>query len=129
MKTLILTIFATLCITAAAAAQTSDTVTVRPGQQKTASHSRIRVKFISVTEDSRCPADVACVWAGNAKIQVKVSDRNGSKIIVMNTMGQSGDQFGSYAITLNELTPKRRSNGNIKPKDYRATITVTRLAR
>lgn len=33
----------------------------------------VSITFEKVVEDSRCPEGVQCVWAGNAKIQVKVS--------------------------------------------------------
>ena len=32
------------------------------------------VKFIKVLEDSRCPKDVTCVWAGQAKLLVEVTE-------------------------------------------------------
>ena len=32
----------------------------------------LKIEFDSVTEDSRCPKGVTCVWAGNAKILLKV---------------------------------------------------------
>ena len=30
------------------------------------------VRFVEVVEDSRCPADVECVWAGRAQVRVEV---------------------------------------------------------
>ncbi len=33
----------------------------------------VSIKFIKVLEDSRCPKDVTCVWAGQAKVLVEVS--------------------------------------------------------
>ena len=33
----------------------------------------LQIRFIGVPEDSRCPLDVECVWAGNAKIVLGVS--------------------------------------------------------
>src|SRR5690349_19932998 len=35
------------------------------------------VKFVGITEDSRCPKDVTCVWAGEVK--VKLAMRLGSQ--------------------------------------------------
>lgn len=31
-----------------------------------------QVKFVEVLSDSRCPKDVTCVWAGEAKVRVEV---------------------------------------------------------
>ena len=33
----------------------------------------VRIKVVSVENDSRCPADVQCVWAGNAEINLDVT--------------------------------------------------------
>jgi hypothetical protein len=32
------------------------------------------VKFIKVIEDSRCPKDVTCIWAGQAKVLVEITE-------------------------------------------------------
>ncbi|WP_108867892.1 hypothetical protein [Aquimarina aquimarini] len=34
------------------------------------------IKFIKVTEDSRCPTDMMCVWAGEAKIIIAIYKGN-----------------------------------------------------
>ena len=33
------------------------------------------VKFVKVLEDSRCPSDVTCIWAGQAKLLVEVTEK------------------------------------------------------
>ncbi len=45
------------------------------------------VKFREVISDSRCPKDVTCVWAGEAKVLVEVFENGnflGDKIIIIN---------------------------------------------
>jgi hypothetical protein len=42
----------------------------------------IRVKVLEVLEDSRCPPDVACVWAGRVRLRVAI---NGASEHVMGT--------------------------------------------
>ena len=32
-----------------------------------------RVTFEAVPEDSRCPTDAVCVWAGNARVSLRVT--------------------------------------------------------
>lgn len=91
----------------------------------------LRIKFISVKEDSRCPADVTCVWAGNAAVQLSVSLRGrGSKTLTLNTsksLPASGEnQYRGYKFKLVELSPYPRSNRKIAPGDYVATLLVTR---
>lgn len=36
------------------------------------------ITFLDVLEDSRCPSDVTCVWAGQAKVLVKITAKNGT---------------------------------------------------
>ena len=43
------------------------------GKTATVSGTGFRITFNRVTEDSRCPVDVTCIWAGDAKIELIVS--------------------------------------------------------
>ena len=112
-------------------AQKPETLVVKRGQQRSAVNGEVIIKFVSVIEDSRCPKDVNCVWAGNAKIEVLITDKNGgSKKAVMNTTtGQLGDQYNGWAIYLTSLTPAPKSGKTIKQRHYFATFNVTRLFR
>jgi len=131
MKTMFLTFLAILAIGAVALARNPETIVLKSGQQKPAAKGEITVKFVSVTEDSRCPADANCIWAGNATVQVKITSRNGgSKMSVMNTTtGPTGDQFNGWAIYLTSLTPSPNSRKALDPKKYVATFEIKRLTR
>ena len=131
MKTIIFTLIAILGLSTFAAAQSPDRLELKAGKEKTASRSKLKIKFISVLEDSRCPTGTQCVWAGNAKVKIRVtSKRMGTKEFELNTgMGAQGDQFDGYAINLESLTPSPTVNGKIDPKKYKAKLTITRLTR
>ena len=121
----------TLGLSAAAFAQATDTLTLKFGKQAKAHHSRLKIRFVEVSEDSRCPAGVACVWAGNARVKFEVTSRGGAtKTFEANTgVGPKGDQFDGWAIELVSLTPLPTTKGKPEPKRYTATFTVTRLQR
>jgi hypothetical protein len=128
MKTIIITAMLILGMATLVPAQKGESITLRTGQQKKAGHNDIRIKFISVVEDSRCPEKSACVWAGNAKVRIVVTDRHGSQTLTMNTnTGNHGDQYAGWAINLVDLTPKPA--GGIKQSSYRATFSISRLTR
>lgn len=130
MKAMILTLIATLGMAAVVSAQKNDTVTLRAGQQKKAAAGDITIKFVSVVEDSRPDPRSMQVRAGNAKIEIKISDRHGSMTAIVNTtMGPKGDQYGGYAINLISLAPQRTGGAKIKPSSYQAVFSVTRLQR
>lgn len=112
-------------------AQTSQRVTLRVGKQKKLSRSKLTIKFVSLVEDSRCPTGTNCVWAGNAKIKVKVTSARGeSKIFELNTnLGAKGDVLGGYQFNLESLTPHPAVNIRIDKNGYTATFSVQKLSR
>lgn len=132
MRIIFLTLVTILAFGSLAMAQKTETVTLKYGQQKKAANGEVILKFLSVIEDSRCPTDVDCIWSGNAKIVVLISDnRGGRKKSIMNTTtgGPLGDQHNGFAIYLTSLTPAPKSNKKIKQRSYVATFNVTRLFR
>lgn len=121
---------AILGISISASAQTSESFTLKNGKQITAKKSKLKIKFVSVIEDSRCPIGVNCVWAGNAKIKITVTSAQGEKTFEINTeTGPKGDQFGGYAINLVSLIPHPKAGVTLNPKKYQGKFTVTRLQR
>jgi hypothetical protein len=112
-------------------AQAQNQMQLRVGQQKSMANGKVRVKLISVTEDSRCPVNVDCVWAGNAKVTVQVVVRGGeTKILELNTnTREKGGTADAYRVQLESLTPARRSNRKIRQSDYRAIVSITKLMR
>ncbi len=79
---------------------------MKVGDQKSADRGRITVKFVSIVEDSRCPLDAKCVWAGNAKVKVAVSKgKMAPKFVELNT-GQDPNsvKLYGYKISLEGLT-------------------------
>ena len=142
MKTLLLTLVAILSIGATniSAAQKPETFrtenfkpetfALRSGTQRTVARGELTIKFVTVVEDSRCPVDVNCVWAGNAKIKLRVTDRRGrTKMMELNTNGEpKGDQFGRYNISLVNLTPKPAERRRT-PLRYNARLSIQRVSR
>ncbi len=111
-------------------AQDSDKFSIRCGRQKVSAKSGLTVKFVSVMDDSRCPEGVNCVWAGNAKIKVKISDARGTKEVEMNTtVGPQGDQYGGYAVRLVSLKPLPNQKGRPAHGAYVAEFSIAKLSR
>ena len=109
-------------------AQTTQQATVNVNQQKKFSRSKLTIKLVSV-EDSRCPRDVNCVWAGNAKAVFKISSSKGkSQTFNLNTnLEARAVKFEGYEIKLGEVTPYPRSSIEIKQNEYAVTFVVTKL--
>jgi hypothetical protein len=97
-----------------------------PGQS--ISYGPLAVRFIGVSADTRCPADVMCVQvvAGDATVVVETSASGGAtrhELLINNTAKRRVSDRG-FVIELTELSPTRFVNRPIDPADYRATIVV-----
>lgn len=46
---------------------------------KTLEANGVSVKFVEVVEDSRCPKDVSCIWAGRAIVKAEVSSEGNTE--------------------------------------------------
>ena len=87
----------------------------------------VRVKFVELVEDSRCPVDTNCIWAGNAKIKVRVTRNGRSRVIELNTMTKGADPvFAGYKFRLTDLDPDLRTNVRINRNGYVAKIKITK---
>jgi hypothetical protein len=50
-----------------------DTVTVKLGQREFTRDRTVELSYVRLVSESRCPANVVCVWQGDAAIQVKAA--------------------------------------------------------
>lgn len=115
-------------ITFAASPGSSETLEIVQGQKKTADRGRLTIKFVDILEDSRCPPNVQCVWAGNAKVRLAVSRGKASpKFIELNTgvYPQSMKLYG-YEIKLTGLTERVPDHMMLHDKEPVVTIVVTK---
>src|SRR4029453_14195399 len=58
---------------------------LKVGRAVTVKGTRLRIRFAAVENDSRCPADVMCVWAGNAAVRLQLGSGRGSNTVTLNT--------------------------------------------
>ena len=130
MKTLLLTVIFLTVPGGFVDARPRTTETLRLGinKEKVLPKSKLRVRFVSLIEDSRCPIDTKCVWAGNAKISVRISKNVHSQTVELNTnVRDNAVNVEGYSIKLIRLTPEPRSNVRINRNGYQATLEVEKL--
>lgn len=72
---------------------------------------------LQLLEDSRCPAEVNCVWAGQVRIKVRVTGGSWSKEMEL-TNGKPV-HVADGALTLINITPERRHAAATSKEDYR----------
>lgn len=103
---------------------------LKAGQQVMVKGTKLRIRFVAVENDSRCPSDVTCVWAGNAAVQLQLGSGRESKTVTLNTSKSpsfAGEtEFRGYKVKLVDLSPYPRSDRKIARRDYTATLVVSK---
>ena len=95
---------------------------LKPGESATIESTDLRVTFLSVLSDSRCPADALCVWAGDAVVALSV----GRTDVELRSTSAPETSLGAYRLRLERVEPYVYSGKTIEPADYRAVLKVTR---
>ena len=103
---------------------------VQVNTEKRAPKSQLTIRFLEMIEDSRCPRDVNCVWAGSAKVKIRVSKNGRSHELTLDTNGQKQSAVAEgYSIKFTGLTPEPRSNIRINRNGYVAYFEIVKLHR
>lgn len=108
-------------------------VTLRVGES--ARFSGMSLKLLSVTDESRCPTGVKCIWAGTVKAKVRIVSGMGTStatieigktftteaeqitVVSVSPYPKPGEQISqsSYAVTFNVVAKKEASNSSAGP--------------
>lgn len=105
---------------------------IRAGRSVTFKGEDLRLRFLRVAEDSRCPKNVECVWAGNAAVLVEVGAKGGgrSRTLRLNTNASperpAEAKHGAYTVRLVALGPYPRDARKIRQGEYTAALLVVR---
>lgn len=103
----------------------NEAFTLRVGQSAVVENAALRITFIRVVSDSRCPSDVDCIWAGNAQIEIEIRANGAVDTARLNTFdGAREASAGNYRIEFLALAPTPRSTGPTPQTQYRATFKV-----
>jgi hypothetical protein len=88
----------------------------------------LRVSFTGVLEDGRCPADVLCVWQGNARVAlvIAVPDRADTALVLNTGVEPTRAEVAGYRVHLEELLPYPIAGAPADPRAYRARLRVER---
>jgi hypothetical protein len=96
------------------------------GQTANIDGEKLVIKFKAVVEDSRCPVNVVCVWAGNGKVEFEILDIDGqNKTVTLNTEEEPRVTIlKEHILKLISLNPPRIDGVSISPGDYSVTLLV-----
>jgi len=106
----------------------NDTLELLYGKTYRNFEKSISIKLDSITEDSRCPYNVECVWAGNAKVKFDFTYNNLLSFFSLNTSTgfRNDTTLSGYEIKLIDLKPYPVYPNPILQRDYTVRIKITR---
>lgn len=105
------------CVTAPPSSD-NGLVYARIGQTVTVGGSRVTP--LALLEDSRCPQNVQCVWAGQVRITARVA--TGSASAVRELTSGKPITVADGTLTLADVAPAKASDAPITAADYRFGI-------
>jgi hypothetical protein len=80
----------------------------------------LRVRPIAIVEDSRCPTNVMCVWAGRLVVRTEI--RGGSWRETRNLELGQPQQIADGTLTLTAAEPPKVAGVAVDPRSYRFTF-------
>lgn len=84
----------------------------------------LQVRPLALLEDSRCPASVQCVWAGQVRIRAEIMAKSGREVREM-TLGKP-IAVSDGSLTLVDAEPPKLAPGTTDPRQYRFTFRFDR---
>lgn len=84
----------------------------------------LEVVFLSVEEDSRCPKDVQCIWAGRIRARFSAGGEEFGLALPGDAQAPNAGVVGSYIVTLLDIKPAPVAGERIDQSAYTATLRV-----
>ncbi len=106
-----------LCLSGCVTYRTSGDGITRAQFGETVKVDGPRVTPLKLLEDSRCPKDVQCVWAGQVRISAIISW--GSRVEQVELTQGKPLPVADGSLELVEAAPEKVSNITLLPDDYR----------
>ncbi|MDJ0941897.1 MAG: hypothetical protein QNJ30_00405 [Kiloniellales bacterium] len=99
---------------------------LRVGEASRLEGTELRLHFLEVPMDSRCPKGTACLVAGEAHVLVKAELGSQLEELLFKVPPGGSDtrRFARYSVTVTALEPQTEAERRIETSDYVATLRV-----
>ncbi|HSJ08600.1 MAG TPA: hypothetical protein VK928_01775 [Longimicrobiales bacterium] len=103
-------------------------VRLRLNDVATVRGTNVRVKFVGVPADSRCPIDALCVWQGDAEVKLEVMQtRDDVRRETLHTGVEPRSLVvEDYRVELLEVAPATTSTDSIRQREYSVRLRIAR---
>jgi hypothetical protein len=100
------------------------------GQHASVTGEDLAVTFEEVTEDSRCPSDVTCVWAGRVSCVLELTHAGSSDRMALTEPGLTSEytkeEYEEYQLAFH-VTPYPEAGTKIADDTYRLHLIISKL--
>lgn len=98
---------------------------LRPGETVRLGDAGLRIRFLTVRKDSRCPTGVQCPWAGDAEVVLRAFTGADSTDLVLHTdLEPRSVIVGNLDLRLDSLRPHPIAGTTTPAGDYVATLVA-----
>ena len=99
------------------------------GQSASIAGENLEIRFEEVVEDSRCPKNVNCIWAGRFSCIVQITDSDSPYRMVLTEPGltdqSAGEAYKEYQLTF-QVEPYPEEGKKIAADEYRLLLIVSK---
>lgn len=89
----------------------------------------LQVRFLEVTEDSRCPRGVTCIWEGRVSSLVEITYRGSLDSVILTEPGLTsfppGQSFHEYKLTYH-IEPYPQAGAEIAEDEYQLHLKISK---
>lgn len=102
----------------------SGEITLKPSEE--GKIGNLSIKMLRIKEDSRCPVNARCIWAGkvSADVELTLGEITGATTL---DMGSNPYMFENYLIKLVDVKPEKIAGQEINQDEYLATFSVDKI--
>lgn len=109
----------------------SGIIYLKEGEKKVLPQNKMNITFKRITQDSRCPKDVNCIWAGVATAEIELLGASKKPLnILLSTMDDPNKgfhrevNFDGYTYSLVEISPELTEKKGFKANQGKYKIGV-----
>ena len=99
------------------------------GESASIRGEELQVRFLEVTEDSRCPRGVTCIWEGRVSCLVEITYRGSLDSLVLTEPGLTNfppeQSFHEYKLTYH-IEPYPQAGTEIAEDEYRLHLKISK---
>jgi len=114
-------------------AKIGEEISIQVFETTTYCSENLSITFNTYPNDSRCPSDVTCIWAGFVEVELLINQKGKESILKLSTEPNVSGlpvqaKQGDYSIKLIDVIPYPATNIRIDPNQFRVVLLVEKAS-